>query len=394
MERISAQGNDYYYFYGPNGKVLAEFTLTLVAGSNYVSNLSFDSIYFGGMLLGTTQLYAGTQYSSIVDRLGTGHPGYAYGTDIGTKTGSGLLDFATYLNDSMTGFKYANQRWYSAGMGRMLSIDQDGSSAHVGLPGTWNRFAYSSNDPIDLADPSGNGTICLGSPSDYDGAHCYDNPYDASEPTTSGPDISGPNSIGGQLGVNFPAPLPSLDNLFTPPDPPAQPSPAAPEWDLDVGYTPTVNAGGHKNSYDHLFIWTHPMGDNNPADGFVFDGGPAGDCSKFACGAVIAWHSNTGHYGELTNPGAVQFFETQVWGSIVGNLIQDESVIDRSVGRAYNPFKGPNSNSVVYTELSAVGIAVPIFLANLVFLGNVGVLNYQVGGQTQIFTGWGQNLLP
>jgi RHS repeat-associated protein len=155
VERISPQGYDTVYFYGPNGKVLAEFQLTLVGGSGYVSNLSFDSVYFGGMLLGTTQLYAGTEYSSILDRLGTGHPGYAYGTDIGTKTGSPLVDFATYLNDSTTGFEYANQRWYSAGMGRFLTVDPSGKNVHILNPLSWNRYSYGSGDPVGNNDPMG-----------------------------------------------------------------------------------------------------------------------------------------------------------------------------------------------------------------------------------------------
>jgi RHS repeat-associated protein len=155
VERSSTQGYDYYYFYGPNGKVLAEFQLTLVGGSGYVSNLSFDSVYFGGMLLGTTQLYAGTEYSSIVDRLGTGHPGYAYGTDIGTKTGSPLVDFATYLNDSLTGFQYADQRWYSPGMGRFVAADPYPGGVHLRNPKSWNRYSYTNGDPINKNDPTG-----------------------------------------------------------------------------------------------------------------------------------------------------------------------------------------------------------------------------------------------
>jgi RHS repeat-associated protein len=158
IERSSTQGYDYYYFYGPNGNLLSEFQLTLVGGSGYVSNLSFDSVYFGEMLLGTTQLYAGTEYSSIVDRLGTGHPGYAYGTDIGTKTGSPLVDFATYLNDSVTGFQYADQRWYSAGFGRFLTVDPYGGSSIATRPASWNRYAYVSGDTINNNDPSG---LCI-----------------------------------------------------------------------------------------------------------------------------------------------------------------------------------------------------------------------------------------
>ncbi len=80
---------------------------------------------------------------------------------------------------------------------------------------------------------------------------------------------------------------------------------------------------------------------------------------------------------------------------ILGQLVIDTGAIDLSEGsHPYNPILGSNSNSVVYSELRSVGISVPISMTNLPFLGNIGVLNYQVNGQTQLFTGWGQNILP
>ena len=155
VERITASGYDFVYFYGPNGEVLAEFQVLLQPGVSYYSSLIYEDVYFGGMLVGTTGGYAGSEHSSLVDRLGTGHPGYAYGTDIGTATGSGLMDFATSLNDSMTGFLYADQRWYSAGYGRFLTADLYGASANPENSQSWNRFAYVNGDAINRRDPSG-----------------------------------------------------------------------------------------------------------------------------------------------------------------------------------------------------------------------------------------------
>jgi hypothetical protein len=152
-----------------------------------------------------------------------------------------------------------------------------------------------------------------------------------------------------------------------------------------------------------LFIWVHPTGDNNPLDGLVFDGGPTGNCvSRAGCGNTTAWATSNGNYNELTNTGAVDFFSTQLGpsnniyaGNVLGTLILDTNLIENSAAsHPYNPLVGSNSNSVVYSELQSVGINVPISSTNLPILGNVGVLNYQVNGQTQLFTGWGQNLLP
>ena len=82
-------------------------------------------------------------------------------------------------------------------------------------------------------------------------------------------------------------------------------------------------------------------------------------------------------------------------GYVLGQLISDTRLIDLSeASHPNNPALGSNSNSIVYSELHSVGINVPIFSTNLPILGTVGMLRYQVNGQTQLFAGWGQNLLP
>jgi hypothetical protein len=103
---------------------------------------------------------------------------------------------------------------------------------------------------------------------------------------------------------------------------------------------------------------------------------------------------------ELTNPAAVDFFSIELGdtdnfnaGRVLGQLLQDTLLIQQSeASHPYNPITGTNSNSVVYSELRSIGITVPISLVNLSLMGPVGVLNSQ--GKNQIFTGWGQNLLP
>jgi hypothetical protein len=86
-----------------------------------------------------------------------------------------------------------------------------------------------------------------------------------------------------------------------------------------------------------------------------------------------AWDSDTGHYNELTNPSAVDFFSSQLgasWDQVLGTLTRDTLAISGSApSHPYNPFTGSNSNSVVYTELNSIGVTLPISVTNLSFLG-------------------------
>jgi len=56
---------------------------------------------------------------------------------------------------------YAVQRYYNANYGRFWSPDPD-PSANLADPVTWNRYAYVGDGPVNRADPSGTGWICVG----------------------------------------------------------------------------------------------------------------------------------------------------------------------------------------------------------------------------------------
>src|SRR5712692_8091344 len=61
--------------------------------------------------------------------------------------------FTSYERDAESGNDYAMARYHISRLGRFNSPDPvSGSPAD---PQSWNRFAYSRNDPINLADPSG-----------------------------------------------------------------------------------------------------------------------------------------------------------------------------------------------------------------------------------------------
>ncbi len=95
--------------------------------------------------------------STMTDRLGTAVTGYPYGTDKVNSPGNDQPDFATYTEDGTTGFEYANHRYYSAGLGRFLSVDPYGNSAQLDSPESWNRYTYASDDPVGSFDPFGLG---------------------------------------------------------------------------------------------------------------------------------------------------------------------------------------------------------------------------------------------
>jgi RHS repeat-associated protein len=59
--------------------------------------------------------------------------------------------------DVTTGLDYAKNRYYSNTLGRFLTPDPKRRSARLGDPGTWNRYAYSWDDPVNRYDPSGLG---------------------------------------------------------------------------------------------------------------------------------------------------------------------------------------------------------------------------------------------
>jgi RHS repeat-associated protein len=154
VDRWSGTTYDNVYFYGPKGKLLTVMQLNFNPTAPYVTaNTLSNRIYFGKMLLGTTNGQVNTDSSLIKDRLGSVRPSYAYGTATGSgeQTSPGD-DFATYWKDSSTGFEYAMNRYYSMGYGRFLTVDPFGGSARVGNPGSMN---YAGDDPVNLRDPSG-----------------------------------------------------------------------------------------------------------------------------------------------------------------------------------------------------------------------------------------------
>jgi RHS repeat-associated protein len=75
-------------------------------------------------------------------------------------TASGItpLNFTSYTRDAETQLDFADARYYTSQFGRFMSPDPLGGK--VAEPQSLNRYAYVTNDPLSLVDPSGLDPFC------------------------------------------------------------------------------------------------------------------------------------------------------------------------------------------------------------------------------------------
>jgi RHS repeat-associated protein len=91
----------------------------------------------------------------LQDRLGSIGKFYPWGQEKPSATTNGTEKFTGYFRDSETTLDYAMNRYHQPGMGRFLTPDWYSGSIVSQAPGTWNRYAYASGDPVNLHDPTG-----------------------------------------------------------------------------------------------------------------------------------------------------------------------------------------------------------------------------------------------
>jgi RHS repeat-associated protein len=150
--------NGTYFFYGVDGKVMAEYTLDWFCDPNVSAcwtgsqTLAMDRVTESAYLAGHKVLPTGVR-----DRLGSmrddGHySNKPYGENF---TGGNADGFATYYQDSSTQLHYADQRYYAATYGRFNTPDRYKASAGPSDPGSWNRYAYVASDPVNFGDMAG-----------------------------------------------------------------------------------------------------------------------------------------------------------------------------------------------------------------------------------------------
>src|ERR1041384_1125789 len=77
---------------------------------------------------------------------------YPFGETWYSPSGAPLV-FSSYYRDTKSGNDYAMARTYANRLGRFSAPDRH--SGNQSNPQSLNRYAYSLNDPVNLADPSG-----------------------------------------------------------------------------------------------------------------------------------------------------------------------------------------------------------------------------------------------
>ena len=153
-------GQDMISLYGAFGEKLAVYQISGFSGGAIQDTGANQNVYFGA------QLISAENSAVAVDRLGstrwaaggTFRTYYPYGVEY-SATSNDTEKYATYFRDSTVNLDYAVNRYYSSIWGRFISPDP--YSATATLPGeptiplSWNRYAYTLNDPINLYDPAG-----------------------------------------------------------------------------------------------------------------------------------------------------------------------------------------------------------------------------------------------
>jgi len=172
----------------PSGKVLRDFTSQDNGASLASANWTWtrDYVYRDGLLVASRQKLAPNTtpvtWHYHLDHLGTprritndadavvgSHTYYAFGPE----TPDGLnepsltrLKFTGHERDSEAGgglveLDYMHARYYSAALGRFLSVDPTWASADLAAPQSWNRYVYGKNAPLSYTDPSGRNAVAV-----------------------------------------------------------------------------------------------------------------------------------------------------------------------------------------------------------------------------------------
>jgi RHS repeat-associated protein len=149
-----AQNTWEYAMYGVSGQRLVTVGCTYDANAKPNCSVSGKNVYFGGKLVVARGVTVAT------DRLGTVRANsngesfayYPYGEER-TSTADGREKFGTYVRDNPYQ-DYADQRYYGVGTGR-FNVPDPSTGSSAADPGSWNKYAYVGDDPINFADPSG-----------------------------------------------------------------------------------------------------------------------------------------------------------------------------------------------------------------------------------------------
>jgi RHS repeat-associated protein len=121
------------------------------------------NLYFGGKLMRSAGVTVATdRLGSVRANSNSERMNYWPNGQERTSTADGREKFGTYFRDASsygyTAPDYADQRYYNATYGRFWTPDPYRASPSGWIlsdPGSWNRYAYVGNDPINFVDPTG-----------------------------------------------------------------------------------------------------------------------------------------------------------------------------------------------------------------------------------------------
>ena len=158
------------YWYGEDGTLSDEQSVALNPGNGWPGELN-RMFYLNGHLMETTGVPANTiagDYFLLYDQIGSNR------VTVDTSTGqihyTNYYPFGGYVNpptdvleqrftgkerDVESGNDYFRARYNSSAMGRFLSPDPSMDSVALRNPQTWNRYAYTVNNPLRFIDPTG-----------------------------------------------------------------------------------------------------------------------------------------------------------------------------------------------------------------------------------------------
>jgi RHS repeat-associated protein len=146
-------GASQYTLYGVTGQMLAVLACTS-NGQWSTCATANSNVYFKGRLL--MKAAGGYMPADRLGSVGTGSAYFPYGEEQASPpTPTGVERFGTYYRD-FVGQDYADQRYYTSIGGRFLTPDPlFMSAADKKDPGSWNRYVYAGDDPVNRNDPTG-----------------------------------------------------------------------------------------------------------------------------------------------------------------------------------------------------------------------------------------------
>jgi len=156
----SCLNSDSISLFGIDGRMIGTYLPSATWNNTQTQlTLSFSTntqrVYFGSKLVATLD-WQGNRVGVVQDRLGSVGKYYPFGEERNSpQLPNDQVKFATYTRDLATALDYADQRYYTATLGRFMSADPYHASGGPSDPQSWNRYSYVQGDPINFLDPSG-----------------------------------------------------------------------------------------------------------------------------------------------------------------------------------------------------------------------------------------------